>query len=285
MCLAIFSPKGVQVSKDSLDKGFDNNPHGAGFAYAKGDKLHLHKGFFKFDEFWEAYEPFANQAAVIHFRWATHGNTDDKNCHPFEICEGQFAVVHNGVIDIDRSNDKQMSDTFHFSDLVLTPVLQKMEFDNPAVKYLIEEAIGSFNKLVLLRKDGKHVIYNEKKGEWHKGAWFSNGGYKTYTHRSKNSATTTTYYGKEYMGGKYVNGEWKQNQSRLLLPDKEAEESDSLAATGLGLEEKERGEGIGSYIPRKVISFDDAKSTQEEYQEAFQEYLEQNDATSAGEEQ
>ncbi len=178
MCLAIYKPKGVSIAKKYLKNGFSNNEDGAGFTITKDGKLETFKGYFTFGAFWKAYKGHQGETAIIHFRMATHGKCNAENCHPFTLCGEEFAIIHNGILDIDTKSNKDRSDTFHFTELVLQPMFAIMPFDAPALRYLIETSIGTGNKIVALRRDGQHVIFNEGKGAWHKGAWFSNSSYE-----------------------------------------------------------------------------------------------------------
>lgn len=277
MCLAIAKRKGVEIAKKYLENGFENNDQGAGFAVAHGGNLTISKGFFTFDEFWDAYAPVRNRAAIIHFRWATHGLTNKDNCHPFELCDGEFAMVHNGVLSIDISSDTDRSDTSHFSELVMTPMLSKVAFDDPSLKYLVEQAITSSNKLIVMRRDGKMVIYNEKRGEWHNGVWYSNTQYKFKKYVAPSPAWKTDYEQGE-------DGVWRR---KILSLEDAKKDKDTRLKTARELLEQ------GALIPAEESGMPDY--TSKEYQPygddpsgdmeaAWKEYMERQDETSGREE-
>lgn len=180
MCLAIVQPKGKSVPREYLLEGFCSNPHGAGFAYARKGEVHIRKGYFHADEFADAVAAEASKlSALIHFRFATHGAKGEFNCHPWELCDGRFAMIHNGILPI--ASTPQKSDTGHFADQVLTPALERFKSPaDPALRYLVESSIGDGNKIAVLDQRGEATIYNEKQGHWHKGIWYSNHGYQSF---------------------------------------------------------------------------------------------------------
>lgn len=176
MCLAIYKPKGASVPRKHLEAGFKSNKDGAGFAVAKNGELIVRKGFFTFTELWQAWQPFQFDAAIIHFRWATHGEVGEANCHPFSLNGGKYALIHNGIIDIESEGG--MSDTGTFAHLVLEPLLDRLSPDEPSLVFLVESFLGAGNKVVILDAAGLATIYNESAGLWLNGVWYSNNSFE-----------------------------------------------------------------------------------------------------------
>jgi hypothetical protein len=179
MCLAIYKPATTKPDKEAYRCGFENNTHGAGFAAAVNGGLVIGKGFFKFKEFWQAFKPYADCAALIHFRLATHGKKDSDNCHPFAITDN-LAMIHNGVLPICTKEDETKSDTWHYVESVLKPLhaLHPEFYKHEAISYLGRCAISG-SKFVFLRSDGDFGIWNEEDGTWEDdGHWYSNSGYR-----------------------------------------------------------------------------------------------------------
>lgn len=178
MCLAVYKPSGTLPDWEAYAEGFRSNSHGAGFAVVDGGSVHIHKGFFTFDAFREAFQPFANLQAAVHFRLATHGNKDKDNCHPFLVTDG-LSLIHNGILEIACNQDKSKSDTWHYATLVLQPMAERDPdfFLRPEVVFMGGSAIRG-SKFVFLRADGEFSIWNEDSGHWHADCWWSNRSYE-----------------------------------------------------------------------------------------------------------
>jgi glutamine amidotransferase len=202
MCIAIYKPADKILSQETLNECYNSNPDGAGFMYAQDKKLHIEKGFFSYESFYQAFKEHEHKQAVLHFRIKTHGKIDTTNCHPFAV-NNAIGFVHNGIIS--GFGDTNHSDTIGFNNAILQPLVHKWGnlalFQDPIVD-LIEGRIG-YSKLVFLDRHGNHKIMNEHKGEWDNGIWYSNNSYKPYV------APITTY---DWKDSKY---DWKKNVTTI----------------------------------------------------------------------
>lgn len=197
MCIAIYKPEGKLLSLATLKECYTSNPDGAGFMYSENKKLHIEKGFFSFQSFYDAFKKHESKQTVIHFRIKTHGKIDTANCHPFAV-NNAIGFVHNGVIS--GFGDSDFSDTVRFNEQILRPLVNKWGnlalFQDPIID-LIESRIG-YSKLVFLDRHGNHKIMNESKGVWDNGVWFSNTSYKPYV-----APATPSWLDKTYSYGSY----------------------------------------------------------------------------------
>lgn len=178
MCVAIAKPADKNLSKETLELCFKQNPDGCGYAYVdQSGEIVIFKSM-DFDSFYESYAQATGENPtspfLVHFRIKTHGTKDIFNCHPFKIND-DMVFIHNGIISaVEDCPEKRKSDTQMFNELVLQK-LPEGWYDSPGIDILIENYI-SFSKLVVLhRRDGGEMqIYNERKGTWENGVWFSN---------------------------------------------------------------------------------------------------------------
>lgn len=187
MCIAIVKPLGKTISKEILETCSKNNPDGCGFAYIKDGTLWINK-YMDFESFYKDYKDIEQTSPMlIHFRIATHGKVEVKNCHPFKL-NNRMALIHNGIIS--GYGDKQTkTDTQDFIDKVIGNISWKM-WKNPSFIELVDNAIG-YSKLCILDTDGNHYIVGESKGEWVDGIWYSNKSYKPKEIKSSTSSKAT----------------------------------------------------------------------------------------------
>jgi hypothetical protein len=165
MCLAIAKPARAVIPVEHLEAGYESNPHGCGFCYPEGGKVVVVKGLLKFEDFLKQYKEKEHLPMLVHFRMSTHGKPNFINCHPFSMLNGKYALIHNGVIPISLQYP-ELSDTGNFSKLVMEPMLKAgIDLAKPAFVYLVEQCIGSCNKVCVMDEKGRIVIYNEASGE------------------------------------------------------------------------------------------------------------------------
>jgi Glutamine amidotransferases class-II len=167
MCVIVVKKPTDSLTKEDFQLFARENKDGWGFVYNDEMGTHAVRGM-KLPALLKAYSLVANREAVFHFRMSTHGIISEQNCHPFEVLPGLF-LLHNGIFPIACNSDKTRSDTWHFSELVLKPMLAPISSNDRAdyirsgaFRYLLETSMGSGNKIVLYDSTGP-VIFNRKK--------------------------------------------------------------------------------------------------------------------------
>jgi glucosamine--fructose-6-phosphate aminotransferase (isomerizing) len=92
--------------------------------------------------------PVVGVSGIAHTRWATHGVPNTVNAHPHGDCEGDIAVVHNGIIENAESLRAALQQNGH----VFTS-----DTDTETLAHLIEDAgAGSLEERVIAALE--HVV-------------------------------------------------------------------------------------------------------------------------------
>lgn len=175
MCLALLKRPGAYLPDEYLRTAWQNNPDGAGYMFADSGKLTIDKGYRSVDTFLAAFRRTESKhrecPRVLHFRWATHGDKIESNCHPFQVFPG-IGMAHNGILPIDMPYNGAQSDTAHFVELL--QAIGSPDMLHAASLGLLARWIESDNKLVFLDRLGTCHIVNESSGKWVDGCWYSN---------------------------------------------------------------------------------------------------------------
>ena len=172
MC-GIIGYKGKQTASpillDSLKRleyrGYDS----CGMASLNGAKnIEIRKGTGRIEEVNSKVDFLAltGKVGIAHTRWATHGNVTKENAHPFLSCDGEFALLHNGILENYVELKESLLEKGHtFNSTTDTEVLvhlveehMKSSKDVPeAIRRTAEDAKGAFTFLLLSRSSG--IIY------------------------------------------------------------------------------------------------------------------------------
>lgn len=176
MCILIHHPINTQFAAEQLQDFYNKNPDGFGAIVKRGDTVEVIKSVGKIDEIIDLYNSqVSGNEAIIHFRMKTHGEINIANCHPYEVVPGIY-MAHNGVLSTGNAADPKMSDTWHYIQDFLKPILEhdpEMLF-NAGFQRMIAGHIGSGNKFGFMDQSGRTVIINRTSGVDHSGVWYSN---------------------------------------------------------------------------------------------------------------
>lgn len=159
MCIIAVSKAGVkQPTLDQLRTMFRNNPHGAGYMFARDNQVYIHKGFMTWEDFArnvKAENFTADDPVVYHFRISTQAGICPTMTHPFpltedlDLCEEldltcPIGLAHNGIIRMTSTNDRRYSDTALFITNYMTRLIRSPEeITDPFVIDMIENLTNS----------------------------------------------------------------------------------------------------------------------------------------------
>ena len=129
MCLIIYKPKGIKISKSVLVNAWNRNSDGAGIMFIRGKKVGIIKGIMTVDRLRKAINSMGDDECAVHFRLRSNGKLSAGMTHPFPIVADarklvelelncHRAIMHNGVISGFGHDLNGLSDTAEFSQLL-----------------------------------------------------------------------------------------------------------------------------------------------------------------------
>jgi len=169
---------------------FMNNPHGAGYMFAREGRVHIHKGFMDIDSFLSAVkaEHFtAKDSVVYHFRISTQAGVNPEMTHPFPLSnrlphmkaldvECPCGVAHNGIIRLTSDpSQHEYSDTALFITRYMAQMVHGLDdLKDAQLLNRIERLAGS--KLAVMDGSGYIATIGHFINE--RGLLFSNDSYQ-----------------------------------------------------------------------------------------------------------
>ena len=152
-------------------RGYDSS----GVALIKDGKLAVHKKKGKVAELEDALVGvnLDSNIGIGHTRWATHGEPSDRNAHPHTSANGNFAMIHNGIIEnYNLLKNELLNKGYTFtSDTDTEVLLNFIEYIKQSNSCTLEEALRIALKrvtgaycILLVDKDDPETIIAARKG-------------------------------------------------------------------------------------------------------------------------
>ncbi|MDO5299970.1 MAG: hypothetical protein Q4F18_11120 [Clostridia bacterium] len=196
MCIICVSPARTrQPSISQIRTMFAHNPHGAGYMFARGGRVHIHKGFMDIESFLTAIraEHFtAKDSVVYHFRISTQAGVNPEMTHPFPLSnqlphmkalnvECECGVAHNGIIRLTSDpTNHEYSDTALFITRYLCEIIHSPnDLTQPRLLNFIGQLAQS--KLAIMDRTGYIATVGGFINE--RGLLFSNTSYRSFKYR------------------------------------------------------------------------------------------------------
>jgi len=185
LCILTYLKPGTTPDLDALHNGALANPHGHGYAVITGTTITVGHGMNPatvLAEFATVRNRFPDGPALFHSRLATHGLQSVDNCHPFAVGGDQRTMLaHNGILPttVHPTPGDDRSDTRIAAEDYL-PTQPFGSLDSWAGRERLEHWLGT-DKMVILTLDPTYrqsaYIFNEHRGIWDNGSWYSNTSY------------------------------------------------------------------------------------------------------------
>ncbi len=146
-------------------RGYDS----AGVALLNGDiQIYKKKGKVSVLEEYAADKDVTSKMGMGHTRWATHGAPSDENSHPHLSMSGNFAIIHNGIIENYATLKKELlSRGYSFKSATDTEVLANLIEDfyinnnisaAEAVRIALNNVVGAYGLVIICKDEPEKLI-------------------------------------------------------------------------------------------------------------------------------
>ena len=120
-----------------------------------------------------AEENISGHIGIGHTRWATHGEPNDRNAHPHTSMNGDFVLVHNGIIEnyAELKSDLQKKGYTFQSDTDTEVLVNLIEYfyrnaddvtAEIAVRLALSKVVGAYGIVVICRNEKDQLIAARK---------------------------------------------------------------------------------------------------------------------------
>ncbi|MCH4167346.1 MAG: glutamine--fructose-6-phosphate transaminase (isomerizing) [Megasphaera sp.] len=113
--------------------------------------------------------PVTGTVGIGHTRWATHGGPSDVNAHPHTDEKGNFAIVHNGIIEnYMELKDELLAKGYHFKSETDTEVVAHLCADmydgdfTSTVRAVLKRLRGSYSLVFMCKFEPDKIICCKK---------------------------------------------------------------------------------------------------------------------------
>lgn len=240
MCIICASAAGVrQPDAATLRRMFINNPHGAGFMYAREGKVTIEKGFMRWDDFARAVKNAAFTAAdpvVYHFRISTQAGVNPGMTHPFPLTADitktreldvvcPVGVAHNGIVRMTSDfRDKVYSDTAHYiAEFMAYLIRSGNDLRNPAILDAIARMTDGSKWAIM---DGSGYIATAGGFINDNGLLYSNAGFRADRYHDRGGVRVQTIRGSQSVLRGFYDDEPEYDDNAGRTDDLEPEDID-----------------------------------------------------------
>ena len=121
MCVILVGPNVKELLSLPLEKAWDINNDGAGFAYreTKTKRVVCIKGIMSYQGLIDALSSEKipeHNSVVLHMRVATHGKVKPGFTHPFTVEKGKSYFFHNGIVsEFGKAGEDGYPDSMHIA--------------------------------------------------------------------------------------------------------------------------------------------------------------------------